>query len=38
MERVLGYTKFKISRKKAAASGPARHRGVVIETAKAKRR
>ena len=30
MERVLGYTKFKISSKKAAASGPTRHRGVVI--------
>ncbi|MBA4033694.1 MAG: GntR family transcriptional regulator [Bradyrhizobium sp.] len=37
MERVLGYTKFKISNK-AAASGPTRHRGVVIATAKAKRR
>ena len=38
MERVLGYTKFKISSKKAAASGPMRNRGVVIATAKAKRR
>jgi GntR family galactonate operon transcriptional repressor len=37
MERVLGYTKFKISNK-AAASGPTRHRGVVVATAKAKRR
>jgi GntR family galactonate operon transcriptional repressor len=37
MERVLGYTKFKISNK-AAASGPTRHRGVVIAAAKGKRR
>jgi len=37
MERVLGYTKLKISNK-AAASGPTRHRGVVVATAKAKRR
>src|SRR6187402_2045231 len=36
MERVLGYTKFKISNKKAAASGPARHRRVVTGTAEAK--
>jgi len=33
---VLGYTKFKISNKKAAASGPMRNRGVVIATAKVK--
>jgi GntR family transcriptional regulator, galactonate operon transcriptional repressor len=36
MERVLGYTKFKISNKKAAASGPMRLRRVVIATAKEK--
>ncbi len=38
MERVLGYTKFKISSKKAAASGSARHRRVVIATAEVKRK
>jgi hypothetical protein len=38
MERVLGYTQFKISDKKAVASGPARHRRVVVATVKAKRR
>ena len=38
MERVLGYTKFKISNKKAAASGPVRNRGVVIAAAKVKRK
>lgn len=39
MERVLGYTKFKISNKKAAAaSGPTRTRRVVAASAKVKRR
>lgn len=37
MERVLGYTQFKLSNKKAAASGPMRHQGV-IATAKVKRK
>ncbi len=37
MERVLGYTKFKISDNKAATSGSARSRRVVVATAKAKR-
>jgi GntR family galactonate operon transcriptional repressor len=37
MERVLGYTQFKLSNKKTAASGPVRHQGVVA-TAKVKRK
>jgi GntR family transcriptional regulator, galactonate operon transcriptional repressor len=38
MERVLGYTKFKLSNKKAAAAAAVRNRGKAVATTKVKRK